>query len=178
MVVTAMGTDLSIEEVRRLDGPIDDLADLLIDAVEGGASVGFVLPLDQATAAAWWRSLSTDLEAGRMILLVASVDGRVVGTAQLRLAPLPNARHRAEVAKVLVRRDSRRRGIARALMTAIEAAARREHRTLLILDTISDSEAVHLYRALGWVEAGSIPDYAAMPDGRLAPTTFFYKELN
>jgi len=139
--------------------------------------VGFITPFGPREAADWWRSLSADIESGRVILLAARQGDRIVGTVQLRLAPLPNSRHRAEVAKLLVHRDARRRGIARALLAAIEDVARREGRTLLVLDTISGSEADHLYRALGWTEAGSVPNYAAMPDGTLAPTTYFYREL-
>ncbi|TMC77206.1 MAG: GNAT family N-acetyltransferase [Chloroflexi bacterium] len=102
---------------------------------------------------------------------------RIIGTVQLRLALLPNSRHRAEVAKLLVHRDARRRGVARRLLAAIDKIARREGRTLLVLDTISGSEADRLYRSLGWSEVGSVPNYAAMPDGVLAATTFFYREL-
>ena len=113
-----------------------------------------------------------------MILIVAREANRIVGTVQLRLAPLPNARHRAEVAKLLVHRDVRRCGIARMLLAAIERIARREGRTLLVLDTISGSEADHLYRTLGWTAVGSVPNYAAMPDGALAATTYFYRDLS
>ena len=169
--------EVQIQEVSSLDGLIDGLAELLVDAVEGGASVGFVSPFGIGNAAEWWRSLAADIASGKLILLVALERNRVVGTVQLRLAPLPNARHRAEVAKLLVHRDARRRGVARRLLTALDDAARREGRTLLILDTISGSEADRLYRSLGWSEVGSVPNYAAMPDGSLEPTTFFYREL-
>jgi ribosomal protein S18 acetylase RimI-like enzyme len=169
--------DVMIERAQSLDGLIDGLADLLVDAVDGGASVGFVSPFGPRDAASWWRSLAGDIESGRLILFTAREGDRIVGTVQLRLAPLPNSRHRAEVAKLLVHRDARRRGLARRLLAAIEAVARREGRTLLVLDTISGSEADHLYRALGWTEVGSVPNYAAMPDGTLAPTTYFYREL-
>ena len=161
-----------IEEARSLDGLIEGLAGLLADAVDSGASVGFVAPFLPREAAAWWRSISAEIETGRVILLVAREGDRIVGTAQLRLALLPNARHRAEVAKLLVHRQARRRGIARGLLAAIESLARREGRTLLVLDTITGSEADHLYRSLGWTEVGSVPNYAATPDGTLAPTTF------
>lgn len=167
-----------IEEAHSLDGLTHGLGDLLADAVASGASVGFVAPFGPREAADWWQSISADIEARRVILLVAREGDRIVGTAQLRLAPLPNARHRAEVAKLLVHGDTRRRGIARWLLAAIENVARREGRTLLVLDTISGSEADRLYRSLGWTEVGSVPNYAAMPDGALAPTTFFYRELD
>ena len=113
-----------------------------------------------------------------MLVLLYRVEGRAVGTAQLRLAQLPNARHRAEVAKVLVHREARRRGYGRDLMRTIEAIARRWRRTLLVLDTIAGSDAERLYERLGWIKVGSIPRYAAFPDGTLAPTTIFYKELD
>jgi len=169
--------DIVIEQPRSLDGLTDGLGDLLADAVDGGASVGFVAPFGSLEAADWWRSISADIETGKVLLLVARRGDRIVGTVQLRLAPLPNARHRAEVAKLLVHRDVRRRGVARRLLAAIEDVARREGRTLLVLDTISGSEADHLYRSLGWTIVGSVPNYAAMPDGALAPTTYFYREL-
>ncbi len=169
--------EVLIERASSLDGMTDGLADLLADAVEGGASVGFVAPFASGEAASWWRSISDDVKHGRVILLAAREGDRIVGTVQLRLAPLPNARHRAEVAKLLVHRDARRRGIARRLLAALEDVARSEGRTLLVLDTISGSEADHLYRSLGWTAAGSVPHYAAMPDGTLAPTTYFYREL-
>jgi GNAT superfamily N-acetyltransferase len=169
--------DLVIERARTLEGLTDGLADLLADAVDSGASVGFVTPFGRDQAADWWRSLSPDVASGRVIVLTARERGRIVGTVQLRLAPLPNSRHRAEVAKLLVHRDARRRGIARRLLATIEDVARREGRTLLVLDTISGSEADRLYRSLGWTVVGSVPNYAAMPDGTLAPTTYFYREL-
>jgi GNAT superfamily N-acetyltransferase len=175
--VSSAADDILIEQARSLDGLTDGLAEVLADAVDGGASVGFVAPFSPDDAARWWRSLAADIETGKVILLIAREGNRVVGTVQLRLAPLPNSRHRAEVAKLLVHRDVRRRGIARQLLAAIEEVARRQGRTLLVLDTISGSEADLLYRALGWVEVGSVPNYAAMPDGSLAPTTIFYREL-
>jgi len=169
-------------EVRRLDGAafdaaIPDLAVILADAVAGGASVGFLLPFSPADAATWWHTLERDVAHGSVLVIVARLDGRVVGTAQLRLAQLPNARHRAEVAKVLVHRSARRQGVATALMREIERIALAEGRTLLVLDTISGSEADPLYTKLGWTRAAEIPRYAGMPDGELRPTTVFYRDL-
>src|SRR5205809_4468878 len=173
-----MDRTIVIEEARSLDGLIEGLANVLADAVDGGASVGFVAPFTPDDAARWWRSVAADIDAGKVILLTAREGDRVVGTVQLRLAPLPNSRHRAEVAKLLVHRDVRGRGIARRLLAALERIARREGRTLLVLDTISGSEADHLYRTLGWTAVGSVPNYAAMPDGALAATTYFYRDLS
>ena len=170
--------EIVVEQVRSVGDLTEGLGALLADAVESGASVGFLAPFPTREAAAWWQSISTDIETGAVILLVARDGDRIVGTVQLRPAPLPNAQHRAEVAKLLVHRDVRRRGIARMLLAAVERIARREGRTLLVLDTISGSEADHLYRTLGWTAVGSVPNYAAMPDGALAATIYFYRELS
>ena len=169
-------------DIAPLDGgafarAIDDLSAILVDAVRSGASVGFVEPFTLDDARAWWRSLAADVDAGRLVVLVARVDGRAVGTAQLRLAQLSNARHRAEVAKVLVHREARRTGLGSALMGAIEDVARDRQRTLLVLDTIAGSDAVRLYERLGWTRAGEIPRYAAFPNGTLAPTVIYFKDL-
>jgi GNAT superfamily N-acetyltransferase len=169
-------------EILRLDGPvfdaaIPDLAVILADAVAGGASVGFVLPFTPEDAATWWQGIERDVVHGKVLVVAARLDRRVVGTAQLRLAQLPNSRHRAEVAKVLVHRSARRRGIATALMREIERLALAYGRTLLILDTIAGSDAVQLYTKLGWTRLAEIPRYAAMPDGELRPTVIFYREL-
>jgi GNAT superfamily N-acetyltransferase len=169
-------------DILRLDGPtfdaaIPDLALLLADAVAGGASVGFTLPFTPDDAATWWQSIERDVVRGNVIVVVARLQRRVVGTAQLRLAQLPNGRHRAEVAKVLVHRSARRRGIATSLMNAIERIALAEGRTLLVLDTITGSEAVPLYTKLGWTRAGEIPEYAGLPSGELRPTTIFFRRL-
>ena len=169
-------------EILRLDGrafdaAIPDLAEVLADAVEGGASVGFVLPFTSEDAALWWRSIERDVTLGTVLVLVARDERRVVGTAQLRLAQWPNARHRAEVAKVLVHRSARRRGIATALMREVEALAREHGRTLLVLDTIAGSEAEQLYARLGWTRAAEIPGYAGVPSGELRPTTIYYRTL-
>lgn len=169
-------------EILRLDGPtfdaaIPDLAAILADVVAGGASVGFLLPFSPNDAATWWQGIERDVTRGNVIVLVARLDRRVVGTAQLRLAQLPNAQHRAEVAKVLVHRSAQRRGIATALMREIEQVALAEGRTLLILDTIAESEAVQLYTKLGWTRAAEIPEYAGLPTGELRSTTIFYRRL-
>jgi GNAT superfamily N-acetyltransferase len=172
-----LSRDIEILGLPQFEAALPDLAELLYDAVDSGASVGFVKPFTRADAEAWWRTLGPDVHAERVLVLLCRVEGRAVGTAQLRLAQLPNARHRAEVAKVLVHRDARRRGYGRDLMKTIEAIARRRHRTLLVLDTIAGSDAERLYERLGWIKVASIPRYAAFPDGTLAPTTIFYKEL-
>jgi GNAT superfamily N-acetyltransferase len=169
-------------EILRLDGPtfdaaISDLAVLLADAVAGGASVGFLSPFSPDDAATWWQSIERDVVHGDVRVVIARFERRVVGTAQLRLARLPNAQHRAEVAKVLVHRSARRQGVATALMREIERIAREEGRNLLVLDTIAGSEAEPLYSKLGWARAAEIPNYAGMPDGELRPTVIYYREL-
>ena len=169
-------------EILRLDGPtfdaaIPDLAVILADAVAGGASVGFLSPFSPDDAATWWQGIERDVVRGDVVVVIARLERRVVGTAQLRLAKLPNARHRAEVAKVLVHRSARRLGVATALMREIERIALTEARTLLVLDTIAGSEAEPLYAKLGWTRVAEIPGYAGMPDGERRPTVIFYREL-
>jgi GNAT superfamily N-acetyltransferase len=169
-------------EITRLNASeipaaLDDLAELLVDVVEGGASVGFVLPFTASEAAAWWSSNLAGVADGRLVVLVASDGGRIVGIVQLSLAPWSNGRHRAEVNKLLVRTAWRRRGTARALMSAIEDEARQIGRWLLVLDTMRGGAAEQLYRSTGWIEVGPIPDYAAWPDGSLGSTVVYYKRL-
>ncbi|PRY34338.1 GNAT family N-acetyltransferase [Umezawaea tangerina] len=157
--------------------PAEDLADVLVDAVEGGASVGFVLPLDRADAVSWWEGLAPAVADGSLLLWVARVDGEVVGTVQVRLATLPNARHRGELAKLLVHRSARGRGVARALVRAAEREAAAAGVTLLVLDTETGSPAHSVYAHLGWTEVGTIPDYALDPEAKPRPTTIFYKRI-
>jgi len=153
------------------------LAELLQDAVDNGASVGYLAPLSAADAAAYWSPLIAGLDPAQRRLLVAVVDGVLAGTVQLVLETRPNGNHRAEVAKLLVHTEYRRRGIATALMHALELEARAAGRTLLVLDTQTGEPAEGLYLALGYVRTGIVPGYARNPDGRLAPTSFMYKVL-
>ncbi|MFD6278138.1 GNAT family N-acetyltransferase [Streptomyces sp. NPDC060209] len=169
-------------EIVPVSGPelvtyADEFAALMIEAVEGGASVGFLAPLDRAAAAIWWRERALAVESGSKQVWIARDDERVVGTIGLVKAALPNARHRAEVEKLMVRPSARGRGIGRALLTAVERSAATEGLTLLVLDTETGSDAEHLYRAAGWTPCGSVPDYAADPYGTLRATTFYYRAL-
>lgn len=169
-------------EIVRLDAAsfeaaIDTFAALLAEAVEGGASVGFYSPFSRADAATWWRSLVPGVADGSIVHLVAKRDGRIVGTVQLHLASKPNQAHRADVAKLLVAVEARGRGVAQALMRAIEDQARAHERWLLVLDTAQGSDAEFLYRKLGWTALGAIPDYAGNPDGSFCDALFFYKKL-
>ncbi len=153
------------------------LAELLQDAVDNGASVGYLAPLSATDAAGYWSPLIASLDPAQRRLLVAMVDGVIAGTVQLVLETRPNGNHRAEVAKLLVHTGYRRRGVATMLMHALEAEARTAGRTLLVLDTQTGEPAEGLYLALGYMRTGIVPGYARNPDGRLAPTSFMYKPL-
>lgn len=154
----------------------DALCDILIDCVEGGASVSFMAPLDRARAAAFWRGVAEGVERGERILLVAEDSDGPVGTVQVVLAQPENQPHRGDLSKMLVHRRGRRRGIGAALMRAAEDAARAAGKTLLVLDTAS-AEAERVYERAGWIRVGTIPGFALWPEGGLCATTFFYKEL-
>ncbi|MGU7774185.1 N-acetyltransferase family protein [Burkholderia sp. MR1-5-21] len=169
--------------IRRI-GPneamasVDALADVLIDCVEGGASVSFMLPISRSTALQFWRQVADGVVRDERILLVAeNADGQVVGTVQLITAMPDNQPHRADVAKMLVRRDARRLGIGARLMAAVDDAARAAGKSVLVLDTVTGSDAARLYERSGWQRVGDVPNYALMPDGRFCGTTFFHKQL-
>ncbi|MFD4031080.1 GNAT family N-acetyltransferase [Streptomyces sp. NPDC058637] len=169
-------------EIVPVTGPelvtyADELAALLIETVEGGASVGFLRPLDRASAATWWRERAVAVEAGHHQVWIARDGERLAGTIGLVMPALPNARHRAEVAKLMVRPSARGRGVGRALLAAVERSAAAEGLALLVLDTETGSPAERLYRAAGWTECGSIPAYAGDPAGVLRATTFYYKAV-
>jgi GNAT superfamily N-acetyltransferase len=155
------------------------LAAIMRACVEAGASVNFILPFTQEDSEAWWRRVVLPaLESGERRLLVARVEGRILGTVQLALAPQPNQAHRADVTKLLVHPDGRRLGIGRALMSALEAVARQEGRSLLTLDTVAGSPAQRLYETLGWTLLGVVPRFALSTDrAKLEGSTFFWKEL-
>jgi GNAT superfamily N-acetyltransferase len=167
--------------IQRLDvlseAQIHDLCDVLIDCVEGGASVNFLWPMTRAKAEAFWRGVAAGLaRADRALLVARDSLGSIVGTAQAVWAPQENQPHRADVAKMLVHRRARRLGAGAALLRAAEAAARAAGKTLLVLDTASDA-AERLYEREGWRRVGRIPNYALMPDGASCATVVFYKEL-
>ena len=154
------------------------LADVLIDCVEGGASVSFMLPLPRDKAMAFWRGVAEGVARGERVLLIAEDgDGQIVGTVQLIMSLPDNQPHRADVAKMLVHRTARRRGIAQRLMAALDAAAREEGKTVLVLDTVTGGDAERLYERAGWQRVGGVPKYALMPNGEFCGTTFFYKHL-
>lgn len=167
--------------IRRLhsvdDAQIEELADVLIDCVDGGAGVSFVHPLAPAKAQAFWRRVAAGVEAGECALLVAEDDTGIVGTVQLELEQPENQPHRADLSKMLVHRRARRRGLGAALLEAAEETARECGKTLLVLDTNAGGDAERLYARQGWVRVGTIPGYSVQPRGGLCATTLFYKEL-
>jgi GNAT superfamily N-acetyltransferase len=165
---------LSAAEGRRY---LDALAEVLVDCVEGGASVSFMTPFSKAEAKAFFEKALHDVENGNRILLAAFHDSKLVGTVQIVTATPPNQPHRADVAKLLVLRSARGQGVASRLMREVEAAARIAGKSLLVLDTVTGSTAEKLYVALGWTKAGVIPNYAMFPDGRWCDTTIFWKQL-
>lgn len=169
--------------VRRVDAGetslIESLGDLLIDAVQSGASVGFLAPVARATADRYWRDVVGSLDAGDGLRLwVVERHGQVVGSVQLALCQKENGRHRAEVQKLFVHTAARDQGLATLLLRTVEAEARAQQRSLLVLDTLLASHAENVYRHLGWHRAGEIPDYATTPEGELRPTVYYFKRLD
>lgn len=164
-------------DAEAAQAAIPALVGILADAVDSGASVGFMQWNGPSDYVAFWTGVAADVAAGRTILFAARQGADVLGTAQLQLVGKPNQPHRAEIAKVLVHSRARRRGIAHRLMQAAETAARQAKRDLLVLDTDESGAARRLYGKLGWTELGTIPRYALMPDGRDCGSTFFYKDL-
>ncbi len=169
-------------EIRRLGGTelhaqLDGLAGVLADCVAGGASVSYMAPFPHEQARAAFEAFAGEADQGRRLILAAFAEGQLVGTVQVILALPPNQPHRGEIAKLLVHRSARRRGIAQLLMEHAESEARAEGKTLLVLDTVTGDNAERLYTRLGWTRVGVIPGFALYPDGRPCATTFFFKEL-
>jgi GNAT superfamily N-acetyltransferase len=168
--------------ITVLDAPIagaalNELADVLVDCVEGGASVSFISPFSHAEALAFFRKVAASVEAGDTVLLAAKQDNRIIGTVQLGLDTPPNQPHRADIKKMLVHRAARGRGIGAALMAEVENEARRHGRWLLVLDTVPGENGHRLYARAGWTQTGIVPDYAMFPDGRLCDTAIMWKRL-
>jgi GNAT superfamily N-acetyltransferase len=160
------------------DGVLAELAGVLVDCVEGGASVSFMSPLPPDQALGFFRRVAVSVAAGGTVLLVARLDGRVVGTVQLGLDTPPNQPHRADIKKMLVHRSARGRGIGTALMARVEEEARQRGRWLLVLDTVPGENGHRLYLRAGWQQTGIVPDYALFPDGRLCDTAIMWKRLD
>jgi GNAT superfamily N-acetyltransferase len=169
-------------EVRRLEpdeirAHLDGLAGVLADCVEGGASVSYMAPFSHEQARDAFEAFGAEVETGRRVILAAFADDELVGTVQVNLATPPNQPHRAEIAKLLVRRSARKRGVAQRLMERAEREALAEGKTLLVLDTVTGDDAERLYERLGWTRVGVIPGYALYPDGTPCDTTVFWKAL-
>lgn len=158
---------------RLIDPELDQLVELLVETVADGASVGFLPPLSREDALAYWQQVVKP----ETVLFLAEIEGRIAGTVQLHLESRANGRHRAEIAKLMVAPQFRRRGIGRQLMDAAEVAARDQERTLLVLDTRAGDPSNVLYQTVGFVEAGRIPRYALAATGELADTVIYYREL-
>jgi GNAT superfamily N-acetyltransferase len=175
-----LNTDVPrVERVEPHDAAhvLPALSEILLDCVEGGASVSFMAPLSHERAKEFWRGVLASMADGERIVLVArDATGRISGTVQVILAQPENQPHRGDVAKMLVHRRARRQGLGEALMRAAEAQALQAGKTLLVLDTASDA-AERLYARAGWVECGRIPGYALLPTGEPCATTYFYKQL-
>jgi GNAT superfamily N-acetyltransferase len=169
---------VTIERLAPNPSPDDvrGLAELLVDAVDSGSGVSFLAGLTTTEAETWWRSVLSK-SSGRAIVLVARDAEGIIGTVQLQPAWAPNQPHRADVAKLLVHRRARRRGIGRTLMAALERAASDAGFTLLLLDTCRGNDAERLYASTGWVRVGVVPGFALNPDRTLCDTVFFYKHL-
>jgi GNAT superfamily N-acetyltransferase len=169
--------------IRELDGAeararVAELVAVLRDCVEGGASVGFMLPLAEGRPEAFWRRVAEGVAAGERHLFVAEdEDGRICGTLSLVIDMPDNQPHRADVSKMLVHRRARRQGVAERLLRALEVKACELGRTTLVLDTVTGSDASRVYERLGWERAGDIPNYALMPDGPFCSTTYYFRRL-
>ncbi len=169
-------------DIRRLDGDevrvqLDGLATVLVDCVAGGASVSYMAPFSHAQARAEFEAVAAEVQQGRRLLVAAFAGDQLVGTVQVILATPPNQPHRGEIAKLLVHRAYRKRGIAQLLMKRAEFEARSAGKTLLMLDSVTGGDGERLYTRLGWTRVGVIPGYALLPDGRPCATTYFYKAL-
>lgn len=171
-------TSFAIEELTQpiADADIRGLADLLVDAVRSGASVSFLGDITHDVAAAWWRDSLRHL-GDRDVLLVVRDEIGIIGTVQVRACWQPNQRFRGEIMKLLVHRRARGRGLAPALMDAIERRARGIGLSLLVLDTNVGTTADRLYDRLGWTRAGVIPGFCLLNDGSPGDAVFYYKRI-
>ena len=172
----------AIWTIRRLkvldEEQIDELATVLIDCVEGGASVSFMHPLSREHAVEFWRGVVQGVSVGHRALIVAEDSHGLCGTVQLILNQPDNQPHRADLAKMLVHRRVRRQGLGAELLREAEATARACGKTLLVLDAVTGRDAERLYQRLGWIRVGVIPDYALLPRGGLCATTILYRDIS
>jgi GNAT superfamily N-acetyltransferase len=172
------GVEIVSLEAPVADAALDQLAAVLVDCVEGGASVSFMAPFSHSDGLAFFRKVAASVASGATVLLAAQLDGRIVSTVQLGLDTPPNQPHRGDAKKMLVHRSARGRGIGAALLAEVEEQARRRGRWLLVLDTVTGENGYRLYRREGWTESGIIPDYALFPDGRMCDTAIMWKRLD
>ncbi|PVH27148.1 GNAT family N-acetyltransferase [Sphingobacterium corticibacter] len=169
-----------IEQVLEADESlIQSLANLILDSVKNGASIGFMDDMTEEDAIQFWTKVLDKVAPHKIILLIAreTSSQHVIGTVQLQIDLPKNQIHRADVAKMMVHSEYRRKGIAEQLLVEIEKIALAQNRHILVLDTVTGSTAQKLYQKCGWIEAGNIPDYAMLPNGELCSTTYFYKNL-
>ena len=162
---------------EQAESDIEQLVDLLIDAVESGASIGFMPPITRPQAFSYWQDVIAAMRADRRVLLVAMDGDRIQGSVQLDLEPRANGNHRAEAMKLCVHRRARRRGLAKSLMQEVESTARQLGRTLLLMDTRKGGEAEKMCESLGYTRYGEVPKYARSGDGRLDASVFYYHQL-
>lgn len=174
-----MKNDIMTRQVSKMnDFEKKALEAILIDCVEGGASVSFIFPMEQEKASRFWSEVATEVDAGNRILIIAeNMQGEILGTVQVILDLPENQNHRADIAKMLVHRKARRSGVGQKLLIEAENAARKEKKFLLVLDTVTGSPAERMYVKNGWNICGEIPDYAVWPNGELCSTTVLYKKL-
>ncbi len=168
-----------ILSAEKFAAAIPRLSEILIDAVAAGAGVSFMHPLSQADAAAYWQNQLSDVASGRTFVFACEEDRhkKIAGTVMLQKSWAPNQPHRADVAKLLVHRDSRRQGVASALMLEVERKAAELGLKLITFDAVAGGGAESFYRTMGYTPVGIIPDYAYSGDGKLDATMFFYKAL-
>lgn len=167
-------TKLTATELEALE---EQLIALLQNTVADGASIGFMAPLSSQEAGGYWRGVAESIHEGDKITLIAQEESRLAGAVQLALEPRANGNHRAEVQKLMVHTNFRRRGIGRMLMEALHQEARLAKRTLIVLDTRTGDDAERLYERLGYTLAGIIPRYARSSTGLLTDTSYYYLEL-
>ena len=169
-------TEIAVLDAASATAAIDELAEVLADCVAGGASVSFMSPFGREDARKFFEKIIASVARDETVLVVAKLDGRIVGTVQLGLDMPPNQPHRGDIRKLLVHRAARKHGLGAALMARAEAEAKTRGRTLLVLDTAGD-EAERIYVRSGWQRVGVIPDYAMWPQGGFCDTTFFWKRI-
>ena len=168
--------DITVLDAAAAQAAIDELCEVLVDCVEGGASVSFMLPFGRADAKKFFDKVIASVARDETVLVAAKLDGRIVGSVQVGLDMPPNQPHRGDIKKLLVHRAARKHGLGAALMQRAEAEAKARGRSLLVLDTADDA-AERLYVRAGWQRVGAVPDYAMWPQGGFCDTVFLWKRI-